>query len=86
MANESFKPDYEALRMADRDGMYIEPLSCYPYMMTVDNASEFLGQSKQAIALYLREGRLKGIKSGRSWRIPKCRFIEFLYTNENHTS
>lgn len=86
MDSTSLKPDYEALRAADPDGMYIEPLSCYPYMMTVENASEFLGQTKQAITLYLREGRLKGVKSGRAWRIPKCRFIEFLYKNENPRS
>jgi hypothetical protein len=79
MDGTSLKPDYEALRAADPDGMYIEPLSCYPYMMTVENASE-------AITLYLREGRLKGVKSGRAWRIPKCRFIEFLYKNENPRS
>ncbi len=75
-------PDNAALVAADRDGIYIEALSCYPYMMTVDNAAEFLGQTRQAITQFLREGRLHGVKSGRSWRIPKTRFIEFLYENE----
>ena len=76
-------PEANALREADKDGLYLDALAQYPYMMTVDNVAEFLGQTRQGITLFLREGRLHGVKSGRSWRIPKTRFIEFLYENEN---
>lgn len=83
MRSEGLRPDNAALEAADRDGIYIEALSGYPYMMTVDNAADFLGQTRQAITQFLRVGRLHGVKSGRVWRIPKTRFIEFLYENES---
>lgn len=83
MNAETLKPNYEALERADKDGIYIEALACYPYMMTVENAAEFLGQTQQGVTQFLREGRLHGVKSGKFWRIPKTRFIEFLYQNEN---
>ena len=83
MNAETLKPNYEVLEQADRDGIYIEALSAYPYMMTVENAAEFLGQTSQGVTQFLRDGKLHGVKSGRLWRIPKTRFIEFLYENEN---
>lgn len=83
MQQRTLSPDIEALERADKDRIYIEALSCYPYMMTVENAAEFLGQTQQGVTQFLREGRLHGVKSGKAWRIPKTRFIEFLYQNEN---
>lgn len=77
------KPDINALKRADRDGLYIEALEDYPYMMTVEDAAVFLRQTRQAITHYLREGKLGGVKSGREWRIPKRLLIEFLYQNDN---
>lgn len=83
MEGNGLQPDEEILAAADEDGVYVGALSGYPYMMTVDNVAEFLGQTRQAVTQYLREKRLRGVKSGRSWRIPKRFFIEFLKSNEN---
>lgn len=83
MERNNLEPDSDILAAADEDGVYIGALAGYPYMMTVDNAAEFLGQTRQAVTQYLREKRLRGVKSGRSWRIPKRFLIEFLKSNEN---
>ncbi len=83
MGSNSMDSDNEILAAADEDGVYIGALASYPYMMTVDDAAEFLGQTRQAVTQYLREKRLRGVKSGRSWRIPKRFLIEFLKSNEN---
>jgi excisionase family DNA binding protein len=34
-------------------------------------AARRLGITRQTIALYLREGRLHGVKLGKEWRIPR---------------
>lgn len=75
--------DVEALHKLDPDNEYVEALAPYPYMMKPDDVAEFLGQTRQAVTGFLREGALRGVKSGSSWRISKYAFIKFLKQNEN---
>jgi excisionase family DNA binding protein len=41
-------------------------------------AARRLGITRQTIALYLREGRLHGVKLGKEWRIPRQEFERLL--------
>lgn len=43
----------------------------------------FLGVSKEAVVLWLKSGKLKGIKIGDRWFIPKNVFDKLLLENEN---
>ena len=77
------EPNLTALRDSDPDGLFIEALAPYDYMMTVQDVAQFLGQTNQAVTQYLREGSLRGIKCGKYWRIPKKLFVKYLYENAN---
>jgi len=72
-----------ALHAADPRGLYIEALSEYPYMMTPEDVAQFLGQTPQAVTQYLREKCMRGVKTGRFWRVPKKMLIEYLYDHAN---
>lgn len=77
------EPIPNALDAADPSDLYVDALAEYPYMMTTEDTAAFLGQTTQAVTQYLREGSMRGVKSGRSWRIPKKMLIEYLYENTN---
>ncbi len=49
---------------ADPDGMFLCALQDYPYMMTPDHISEFIGISSQEIRRLLCNGQMKGCGSG----------------------
>lgn len=83
MQENTLMPDESALKAADPDGLYVEALAAYPYMMSAEDVAEFLGQTPQAVTQYLRERQMRGVKSGRYWRVPKKRLIEYLYANTN---
>ena len=83
MTTIELEPNLTALRDSDPDGLFIEALATFDYMMTVQDVAQFLGQTNQAITQYLREGSLRGIKCGKYWRIPKKLFVEYLYENVN---
>jgi len=46
-------------------------------LLTVPEASEFLGHSVQHIRLLIREGKLNGYKIGRDWMIPRSAITEY---------
>ncbi len=46
-------------------------------LLTVPEASEFLGHSVQHIRLLIREGKLAGHKIGRDWMIPRSAVTEY---------
>lgn len=46
-------------------------------LLTVPEASEFLGHSVQHIRLLIREGKLPGHKIGRDWMIPRSAVTEY---------
>lgn len=48
---------------------------------TIKEASETLKIAESTIRRYLREGRLKGRKIGRVWRLSETAIAEFLETN-----
>lgn len=75
--------DIEALHRLDPENEYVEALAPYPYMMRADDVAEFLGQTRQAVTGFLREGALRGVKSGSTWRVSKFALIKFLKENEN---
>ena len=73
------KSNKAVLSAADPDGLYIEAIEDYPYMMTTVDVAEFLGQTRQAVSKYIRTGRLRGVRMGSVWRVPKKALLEFLY-------
>ena len=75
--------DVGALHGLDPENEYVEALGAYPYMMKPDEVAEFLGQTRQAVTGFLRDGTLRGVKSGASWRVSKFALIKFLKDNEN---
>jgi excisionase family DNA binding protein len=46
--------------------------------ITTAEASERLGITRQTLGLYLRTGRMRGIKLGKEWRIPRDEFDRLL--------
>jgi excisionase family DNA binding protein len=46
-------------------------------LLTVPEASEFLGHTVQHIRLLIREGKLKGYKMGRDWMIPRSAVTDY---------
>jgi excisionase family DNA binding protein len=46
--------------------------------ITTTEAAARLGTTRQTIGLYLRTGRLRGIKLGKEWRIPREEFNRLL--------
>jgi excisionase family DNA binding protein len=46
--------------------------------ITTTEAAERLGTTRQTIGLYLRTGRLRGLKLGKEWRIPRHEFERLL--------
>ncbi|RJQ30064.1 MAG: DNA-binding protein [Peptococcaceae bacterium] len=47
-------------------------------MFTPEEVAEKLKISRRTVYLWLREGRIKGIKVGDLWRIPESALQEFL--------
>lgn len=83
MQSRALEPDVKALEAVDPNGLYINALAEYPYMMSAEETAAFLGQTPQAVTQYLRAGAMQGVKTGRCWRIPKKMLIEYLYRNAN---
>lgn len=75
--------DVAALRKIDPESQYIDALASYPYMMKPDDVAGFLGLTRQAVTRLLREGSMRGVKSGSAWRVSKYSLIRFLKDNEN---
>ena len=46
--------------------------------ITSTEAAERLGITRQTISLYLRQGKLHGVKLGKEWRIPRHEFERLL--------
>jgi excisionase family DNA binding protein len=47
--------------------------------ITTAEAARRLGITRQTLGLYLRTGRLRGIKLGKEWRIPQDEFERLLH-------
>jgi excisionase family DNA binding protein len=39
--------------------------------ITTTEAAQRLGITRQTLSLYLRQGKLRGVKFGKEWRIPR---------------
>ena len=50
----------------------------YPDVLTVDETCEALRIGENAAYILLNNGKLKGFRNGRVWRIPKAALIEFV--------
>ena len=46
--------------------------------ITTAEAARRLGVSRQTMAIYLRTGRVRGVKLGKDWRIPLQEFARLL--------
>ena len=46
--------------------------------ITVPEAARRLGVTRQTMALYMRQGKLRGVKLGKEWRIPRQEFERLL--------
>lgn len=55
-------------RASDDKGRYLESL---PDILTAEEVAIFLGVGVSTVWDYLREGKLKGLKLGRGWKISK---------------
>ena len=57
----------------------------YPDVLTTKDTREILGVSTKTLLHLIHSGRLRSIKVGRSYRIPKLYLLQFLgiITNEN---
>ena len=75
--------DVAALHELDPENQYIDALAPYPYMMRPDDVAEFLGLTRQAVTRLLREGSMRGVKSGSIWRVSKYSLIRFMKDNES---
>lgn len=49
-------------------------------LLTVDEAAERLRITRRTVRDWLWLGKLRGVKAGRSWRIPESAIEEFLQT------
>jgi excisionase family DNA binding protein len=46
--------------------------------ITTTEAAKRLGITRQTLSLYLRQGKLRGVKLGKEWRIPRQEFERLL--------
>jgi excisionase family DNA binding protein len=46
--------------------------------ITTTEAADRLGITRQTLSLYLRQGKLRGVKLGKEWRIPRQEFDRLL--------
>lgn len=46
--------------------------------ITTTEAAERLRMTRQTLSLYLRQGKLRGVKLGKEWRIPREEFERLL--------
>ena len=53
-------------------------LTDYPDVMTLQQVSEVLGVCKKSCTKLMGEGKLKYLKIGRSYRIPKSYLLSYL--------
>lgn len=47
-------------------------------MYTVEEVAEYLHVSPQVLGRWIREGRVRGLKMGRNWRIPPDEYARIL--------
>lgn len=76
----------DILREADPDGMFLCALQDYPYMMTPDHISEFIGISSQEIRRLLCNGQMKGCRVGNRWFVPKLALLRYLHPSPSNES
>lgn len=56
-------------------------LENYPDILTVEETCEVLRIGYNAIYELLKTGRLKALRNGRVWLIPKAAIQEYVYSN-----
>ena len=59
------------------------PLMEKDFVLTTDQAIEYLKISKPTFLKYIRLGRIKAIKAGKGWRILQSELYRFLRGEEN---
>lgn len=52
-------------------------------LYTLDEVAEILGTVTETIRRYVRAGKLKASKLGKSWRVSESSLKEFLQKNQN---
>lgn len=62
-------------RSSENTGRYLESI---PDVLSADEVATFLGVSVATVRDYLREGKLKGLKLGRGWKISKSSLERFV--------
>jgi excisionase family DNA binding protein len=55
-----------------------EPLSSYPELLSVSQAAELFGLSRQTVRLLCAQGELPGARIGRRWYLPRAFLVERL--------
>lgn len=74
----------DVLREADPDGMFLCALEDYPYMMTPDHISEFIGISSQEVRRLLCCGQMSGCRVGNRWFVPKLALLRYLHPSPSN--
>jgi len=59
-------------------------LKSYPDVMDINQVSQFLGISTKTGYAMLHSGKIKYLKVGRSYRIPKSNLKRFMKTAKTH--
>lgn len=77
--------DEEMLSGADPEGLFLCALQPYPYMMTPDHISEFIGVSSQEVRRLLCDGRMRGCRVGNRWFVPKLALLRYLHRPPQET-
>ena len=64
--------------------VYTSVLKEYPDVLTPAEAATALGVSSKTLYLLLHEGKIKHIKLGRTYKIPKVHLLVYLHLLEQH--
>ena len=75
--------DKRALDELDSDGEYSAILVEYPDLMSAEEVAEVLSVKQSTVNTLLREGRMRGVKVGKVWRVTKTAFVRYMKENEN---
>lgn len=73
--------DERLIAEADPEGIYVEALSGFPYLMTPAQVASFTQTTPAGVRRLLASGELRGSRMGTRWVIPKLCLLRYLNGN-----
>lgn len=70
--------DEARLAEEDPEGLYVEALGGYPYLMTPVEVAEFVHCTPAGVRKLLASGELRGDRFGSRWVVPKLSLLRYL--------